>query len=136
MSARVTGGPTHWRANLDELALGAAKLRDATDQTMRLAGEAMAAGGLLTGVTLMTPQGSVIGANTIGISTGLIAMRAEVQALTAGVEFAVAGYLEAEAQITNLGKLAVTPDAGGLSILGPTTRRNRRNATYTRGSQT
>src|SRR5690625_1406487 len=94
MSARVTGGPTHWRANLDELARGAEKLRYATDQTMRLAGEAMAAGGLLTGVTLMTPQGSVIGANTVGISTGLIAMRAEVQALTAGAEFAVAGYVE------------------------------------------
>lgn len=130
MSARVTGGPTHWRANLDELALGAAKLRDATDQTMRLAGEAMAAGGLLTGVTLMTPQGSVIGANTIGISTGLIAMRAEVQALTAGVEFAVAGYLEAEAQITNLVNLAVTPSAVVLSILGLTTPLNVPNDMY------
>jgi hypothetical protein len=130
MSARVTGGPTHWRANLDELALGAAKLREATDQTMRLAGDAAAAGGLLAGVTLMTPQGSVIGTNTVAISTGLISMRAEVQTLTAGVEFAVAGYLEAEAQITNLVNLAVTPTAVVLSILGLTTQLNVPNDMY------
>lgn len=130
MSARVTGGPTHWRANLDELTLGAAKLRDATDQTMRLAGDALAAGGLLAGVTLMTPHGSVIGANTVGISTGLIGMRAEVQALTAGVEFAVAGYLEAETQITNLVNLAVTPSAVVFSILGLTTSLNVPNDMY------
>lgn len=130
MSARVTGGPTHWRANLDELTLGAAKLRDATDQTMRLAGEAIAAGGLLAGVTLMTPQGSVIGANTVSVSTGLIGMRAEVQTLTAGVEFAVAGYLEAESQITNLVNLAVTPSAVVFSILGLTTSLNVPNDMY------
>src|SRR5690625_6220315 len=88
MSARVTGGPTHWRANLDELALGVAQLREATDQTMRLAGDAAVAGGLLAGVTLMTPQGPIIGSNTVGISTGLISMRTEVEALSAGVEFA------------------------------------------------
>ena len=46
MSANVTGGPTHWRANLDELGLGAARLREATEQTMRLAGDAAAAGGM------------------------------------------------------------------------------------------
>lgn len=130
MSARVTGGPTHWRANLDELSLGSARLREATDQTMRLAGDAAAAGGLLAGVTIMTPQGPMIGANTVGISTGLIGMRAEVQTLTAGVEAAVAGYLEAEAQITNMVNLAVTPTAVVLSILGLTTSLNVPNDMY------
>lgn len=130
MSARVTGGPTHWRANLDELTVGAAQLRHATDQTMRLAGEAAVAGGLLAGVTIMTPQGPLIGSNTVAISTGLISMRAEVEALTRGVQFAVAGYLEAEAQITNLVNLAVTPSAVVLSILGLTTDLNVPNDMY------
>ncbi|GAA4476833.1 hypothetical protein GCM10023190_15180 [Enteractinococcus fodinae] len=130
MSANVTGGPTHWRANLDELGLGAARLQEATEQTMRLAGDAAAAGGLLAGVTIMTPQGPLIGANTVGISTGLIAMRAEVQALTTGVEYAVAGYLEAEAHISNLVDFAVTPTAVMLSILGLTTSLNVPNDMY------
>jgi len=130
MSARVTGGPTHWRANLDELALGVAQLREATDQTMRLAGDAAVAGGLLAGVTLMTPQGPIIGSNTVGISTGLISMRTEVEALSAGVEFAVAGYLEAEAQVTNLVNLAMTPSALVLSVVGLTTDLNVPNDVY------
>lgn len=130
MSATVTGGPTHWRANLDELSLGAARLREATEHTMRLAGDAAAAGGLLAGITIMTPQGPIIGANTVGISTGLIAMRAEVQALTTGVEYAVEGYLEAEAHISNLVDLAVTPTAVVLSILGLTTSMNVSNDMY------
>jgi|GEM_PF-1860757 len=130
MSARVTGGPTHWRANLDELQLGAAQLRQATDQTMRLAGEASVAGGLLAGVTIMTPQGPLIGSNTFGISTSLIQLRAEVDALSVGVEFAIAGYLEAETQITNLVNLAVTPSAIVLSVLGLTTDLNVANDWY------
>ena len=100
MSAKVTGGPTHWRANLDELALGVGHLQDATQHSMRLAGEATVAGGLLAGVTIMTPQGPMIGANTVAISTGLLTMQAEVAALRAGVDFAVNAYLETEQQIT------------------------------------
>jgi len=121
MSGKVTGGPTHWRANLDELTLGAGHLRQATADTLRLAGEATVAGGLLAGVTIMTPQGPLIGVNTVKLSTGLIAMRAEVELLSKGVEHAVAAYLEAEAQITNLVTMASTPAAVVLSIIGATT---------------
>lgn len=130
MSANVTGGPTHWRANLDELTLGAAQLRKATEQTMQLAGEAMMAGGVLTGVTIMTPQGPLIGAKTFELSTGLMGMQAEVEVLTYGVEFAVAAYLEAEAQISNLMTLAVTPSAVVLSVLGATTSLDVPNDMY------
>ena len=130
MSANVIGGPTHWRANLDELTLGAAHLRQATEQTMQLAGDAMLAGGILTGVTIMTPQGPLIGAKTFELSTGLMGMQAEVEVLTHGVEFAVAAYLEAEAQITNLMTLAVTPSAVVLSVLGATTSLDVPNDAY------
>src|SRR5690625_5706026 len=102
MSGRVTGGPSHWRANLDVLTLGAGHHRQATVDTLRLAGEATVAGGLLAGVTIMTPQGPLIGVNTVKLSTGLIAMRAEVELLSKGVEHAVAAYLEDGVQITNL----------------------------------
>src|SRR5699024_6330083 len=91
--------------NLDELVLGLGHLQDATDQTMRLAGEATVAGGLLAGVTLMTPQGPIIGANTLAISSGLVAMRAEVEMLKTGVDYSVQAYLTAEQQITS-----VSPD--------------------------
>ncbi len=131
MSANVRGGPTHWRANLDELTLGASHLREATDQTMRLAGDALMAGGLLSGVTIMTPQGPLIGANTFALSAGLTGMRAEVEILAHGVEYAVAAYLEAEAQITHLMTLAVTPSAVVLSVLGATTALNVPNDMYT-----
>lgn len=130
MSATVTGGPTHWRANLDELVLGVGQLQDATDQTMRLAGEATVAGGLLAGVTIMTPQGPLIGANTLAISTGLITMRTEVEVLRAGVDFAVQSYLEAEQQITKLVDTALTPMALVLSIVGVTTDVNVSNDMY------
>lgn len=130
MSATVTGGPTHWRANLDELVLGVGQLQDATDQTMRLAGEATVAGGLLAGVTIMTPQGPLIGANTLAISTGLITMRTEVDVLRAGVDFAVQSYLEAEQQITKLVDTALTPMALMLSIVGVTTDVNVSNDMY------
>src|SRR5690625_7525611 len=121
MSGKVTGGPTHWRANLDELTLGAGHLRQATADTLRLAGEATVAGGLVAGVTIMTPQGPLIGVNTVKLSTGLIAMRAEVELLSKGVEHAVAAYLEAEAQITNLATTAAPPAAVGLRVIGATT---------------
>ena len=130
MSANVTGGPTHWRANLDELTLGAARLRNATEQTMQLAGDAMMAGGILTGVTIMTPQGPLIGGKTLELSTGLLGMQAEVEVLTYGVEFAVAAYLQAEEQITNMMTLAVTPSAVVLSVVGATTDLNVPNDVY------
>lgn len=130
MSANVTGGPSDWRANLDELALGAGHLREATEHTMRLAGDAMLAGGLLSGVTIMTPQGPLIAANTFELSASLMGMRAQVEALTHGVEYAVAAYLEAEAQISNLLTLAVTPSAVVLSVLGATTALDIPNDMY------
>lgn len=130
MSGKVTGGPTHWRANLDELALGVGYLQEATDQTMRLAGDATVAGGLLAGVTIMTPQGPLIGANTLAISTGLLTMRAEVEVLRAGVDFAVDSYLEAEQQITRMVDAALTPAALVLSIIGVTTDVNVPNDVY------
>src|SRR5699024_2187554 len=130
MSASVIGGPSHWRANLDELVLGLGHLQDATDQTMRLAGEATVAGGLLAGVTIMTPQGPLIGANTLAISTGLITMRTEVDVLRAGVDFAVQSYLEAEQQITKLVDTALTPMALMVSIAGGTTDVNVSNEMY------
>ena len=130
MSAKVTGGPTHWRANLDELALGVGHLQEATDQSMRLAGEATVAGGLLAGITIMTPQGPLIGANTVAISTGLLTMRAEVEALRTGVDFAVNSYLEAEQQITRAVDVAFTPLALAMSIVGVTTDANVPNDVY------
>lgn len=130
MSAKVTGGPTHWRANLDELALGVGQLQEATDQTMRLAGDATVAGGLLAGVTIMTPQGPMIGANTLAISTGLLTMRAEVEVLRAGVDFAVESYLEAEQQITKAVDAAFTPMAVVLSVVGLTTDTNVPTGAY------
>lgn len=130
MSAKVTGGPTHWRANLDELALGVGQLQDATEHSMRLAGEATVAGGLLAGITIMTPQGPLIGANTAAISAGLLAMRAEVEALRTGVDFAVNSYLEAEQQITRVVDAAFTPLALAMSIVGVTTDVNIPNDVY------
>jgi len=130
MSASVIGGPSHWRANLDELVLGLGHLQDATDQTMRLAGEATVAGGLLAGVTLMTPQGPIIGANTLAISSGLVAMRAEVEMLKTGVDYSVQAYLTAEQQITSVVDAALTPMAAVLSIVGVTTDLNMPNKVY------
>ena len=130
MSAKVTGGPTHWRANLDELALGVGRLQDATEHSMRLAGEATVAGGLLAGVTIMTPQGPMIGANTVAISTGLLTMQAEVAALRAGVDFAVNSYLETEQQISRAVDAAFTPLALAISIVGVTTDVNVPNDVY------
>ncbi|GAA4118823.1 hypothetical protein [Enteractinococcus coprophilus] len=130
MSGKVTGGPSHWRANLDELTLGATQLREATEQTMRLAGDAMVAGGLLSGVTIMTPQGPLIAANTIELSTSLLGMRAQVEVLAQGVNYAVAAYLETEAQITNLMTLTMTPTAVVLSLFGVTSDLNVPNEMY------
>lgn len=130
MSANVTGGPTHWRANLDELTVGVGQLQEATEHTMRLAGKATVAGGLLAGVTIMTPQGPLIGAKTAGLSAGLVAMRTEVEVLTVGVEYAVSAYLEAEQQITNAVNSAFTPMAVVLSIVGATTDVNVPNDVY------
>ena len=130
MSASVIGGPSHWRANLDELVLGLGHLQDATDQTMRLAGEATVAGGLLAGVTLMTPQGPIIGANTLAISSGLVAMRAEVEMLKTGVDYSVQAYLAAEQQLTRVVEAALTPRAAVLSFVGVTTDLNMPNKVY------
>ncbi|HEY4535208.1 MAG TPA: hypothetical protein VIG71_04460 [Enteractinococcus sp.] len=130
MSANVTGGPSHWRANLDELTLGAGHLQEATQQTMRLAGDTVMAGGLLSGVTIMTPQGPLIAAHTAQLSTSLLGLRTQVEMLSRGVEYAVAAYLEAEAQITNLVNLAVTPSAVVLSLVGATTAVNVPNDMY------
>src|SRR5699024_4617577 len=127
MSASVIGGPSHWRANLDELGLGLGHLQDATDQTMRLAGEATVAGGQLAGVTLMTPQGSSIVANALAVFGGLVAMRAEVEMMKAGVDYSVQAYLTAEQQITSVVDAALTPMAAVLSSVGVTTDLNMPN---------
>lgn len=130
MSARVIGGPSHWRANLDELTIGTAQLRRATNDTMRLAGEATVAGGMLSGLTIMTPQGAMIGANTLAVSAGLVTLRAEIEVLSRGVQFAVAAYLEAETQVTTMVSLAMAPTAVVLSLIGATTSVNVPNDVY------
>ncbi|NWN88669.1 MAG: hypothetical protein HLX51_09050 [Micrococcaceae bacterium] len=130
MSANVTGGPTHWRANLDELKLGVGHLQEATEQTMNLAGKAVVAGGLLSGVTIMTPQGPLIGTNTVALSTGLVTMRGEVELLSTGVDAAIAAYLETEQRVTTMVNAAATPAAIVLSIVGFTTDLNVPNDVY------
>lgn len=118
MSAKVTGGPTHWRANLDELMLGAGILREATQDTVRLATDSFVAGGVLAGVSIMTSQGPLIGVNAAQLSTGLLGLRAQVEALTTGVEYAVESYVAVETKISRAMDMARTPGAIVLSILG------------------
>src|SRR5699024_12050382 len=86
--------------------------------------------GLLAGITIMTPQVSLIGSNTVGISTGQLTIRAEVEALRTGVDFAVNSYLEAEQQITRAVDVAFTPLALAMSIVGVTTDANVPNDVY------
>src|SRR5690606_17196627 len=83
-----------------------------------------------SGVTIMTPQGPLIAAHTAQLSTSLLGLRTQVEMLSRGVEYAVAAYLEAEAQITNLVNLAVTPSAVVLSLVGATTAVNVPNDMY------
>lgn len=130
MSANVYGGPNSWRANLDDLTRGAAELQSATEEAMHLAGEALLAGGLLSGVTILTPQGPQIGAHTVQLSTGLLGLRAEVAALSHGVQASVAAYLATEAHISTAFDALATPAAIVLSLLGATTSLNVSNDAY------
>lgn len=130
MSANVYGGPSSWRANLDDLTRGTAELQAATQETMRLAGDALLAGGLLSGITLLTPQGPLLGAHTVQLSAGLLGLRADVAALSHGVQASVAAYLAAEAHISTAFDALATPGAVMLSLLGATTSLNVPNDAY------
>jgi hypothetical protein len=95
-SFSVRGGPTSIHANLDELERGSMLLAEAAAESTALAVRAAGWGSLMTIAAQQSPLAGALGARTAELSSGLLAVGMEAEALEHAVGFSVRSYREAE----------------------------------------
>ncbi|WGH92856.1 hypothetical protein QDX21_11240 [Auritidibacter ignavus] len=94
--ASVVGGASSIQGNLEELERGSQFLKDIAVRAGVLGAKATAWSGALSFATVTVPSGAQVRARAVEVSSGLAWLATESYGLAEGVDFAVAGYRQAE----------------------------------------